>query len=110
MRRLSAVAASFIAAEEFTNITEPRPGPEVEQLEAGAGGEAGAELGEGLLVPAHTVPLEVQPGEAGGGPQEVAQRRHAAARHVVTPQVQHSHTRAPHDTLQWTQLELVRAS
>ena len=42
---------------------EPRPGPEVEQLEAGAGGEAGAELGEGLLVPAHTVPLEVQPGE-----------------------------------------------
>ena len=73
VRRLSAAAASFIAAEELTvnkyhvrgsvEAEEPRPGPEVEQLEAGAGGEAGAELGEGLLVPAHTVPLEVQPGE-----------------------------------------------
>ena len=73
--------------------------PEVEVLEVGVGGEAGAELGEALLVVAKAVPLEAEPGEAGAQPQEVAQRHHAAPRHVVPAEVERPDAGAPHYSL-----------
>ena len=69
--------------------------PEVEDLEAGVCGEAGAELGEALLVLAHAVPLEVEAGEAGAESEEVAQHHHAAAAHVVAAEVESLDARAP---------------
>ena len=73
--------------------------PEVEGLEAGVGGEAGAELGEALLVVAEAVPLEAEFGEAGAEPQEVAQSDHAAPGHVVAAEVESLDARTPHYSL-----------
>ena len=74
--------------------------PEVEALEAGVGGEAGAELGEALLVVAEAVPLEAEPREAGAEPQEVAQHHHAAPGHVVAAEVESLDARTPHYPLE----------
>ena len=74
--------------------------PEVEAIEAGISGEAGAELGEALLVVAEAVPLEAEPREAGAEPQEVAQHHHAAPGHVVAAEVESLDAWTPHYPLE----------